>query len=230
MYRAAALSETEYLPTLVGLGVTHVYDLRTAAERENRPDVLPDHVVEVRADLLADEPDAGPASLGRIARAALVGDTAAMTAEHLNAVFVHGYRAFVTMGSARAVARRVLEQLAAPDGGAIVLHCTAGKDRTGWLSALVLSALGVPWDAVLADYLASGPEVEAMFAPYKEQFAARGGDVSAMERAIGVYPHYLEASFDTMRREYGSLDGYLEDGLALPSGFRDRLAQRLLTG
>lgn len=228
VFRSAALSDPDYVPTLEALGISHVYDLRTAAERENRPDLLPDSVTEIHADLLADQPDAGPATLGRIARAALAGDTSVLSVQELDDTFVRGYRSFVTMGSARAAARQVLAQVVDPDGARVVLHCTAGKDRTGWLTALLLTALDVPWDDVMADYLASGPAVAALFAPYRDQFAARGGDVRALERAIGVYPHYLEASFDTMRQEYGSLDVYLTDGLGLPSDIRDQLARRLL--
>ncbi|OLT08986.1 protein tyrosine phosphatase [Pseudonocardia sp. CNS-139] len=53
--------------------------------------------------------------------------------------------------------------LAAVDAGPALVHCAAGKDRTGTLVALVLDAVGVEREAVIADYALSGEQVEAMF-------------------------------------------------------------------
>jgi protein tyrosine/serine phosphatase len=53
--------------------------------------------------------------------------------------------------------------LAAPDAGPTLVHCAAGKDRTGTLVALVLDAVGVERDAVVADYALSAEQVEALF-------------------------------------------------------------------
>jgi protein-tyrosine phosphatase len=190
--------------------------------------VVPELTAVVPVDLLADEPDAGPASLGAIARAALAGDTAALTPDRLDEIFVTGYRSFVTLASARSATATVLQQVADPQSGPVMVHCTAGKDRTGWVVAVLLTAVGVPWDDVMADYLRSGPEVLALFAPYRERIAEQGGDVKAMERAIAVFPHYLEAARDQMLADFGSWDTYLADGLGLPSATRDSLHAQLL--
>jgi protein-tyrosine phosphatase len=226
--RSAAPADPVFIPHMERLGITQVYDLRTPPERELRPDHLPATARQEHIDLLADQPEAGPASLGRIARLALDGDTRALRADDLDAAFVATYRAFVTMPSARAAARRVLSHVADSDDGTILLHCTVGKDRTGWLAALILLALDVAWDDVMADYLVSGPAVIALFAPYADEFANRGGDLEAMMRAINAYPHYLEASRQELREQFGSLDRYLCEGLDLPPDFRDRLARRFL--
>ena len=56
-----------------------------------------------------------------------------------------------------------LRAMAEPDsGGATVVHCAAGKDRTGTVVALALSAVGVPRDAIVADYVATGDQLGAV--------------------------------------------------------------------
>jgi protein-tyrosine phosphatase len=117
--------------------------------------------------------------------------------------------------------------LVGPHPGAAVISCTAGKDRTGWVVALTLLSVGVSWDDTMADYLASGPEVARMFAPYREMLERDGGDVTAMDTALGVFPEYLEAARETMLAEFGSLDAYLQSGLGLPASFREQLQARL---
>lgn len=229
VHRSAAPSTEDHVTALVDMGVTHSLDLRTHEEREMRPGMLPAGARVVVVDMLADEPEAGPASLGAIARAAVKGDTEALTPDRLDEIFVQGYRSFVTLDSARGSTATVLRHLAEPDAGPVLLHCTAGKDRTGWVVAVLLTTLGVPWDAVMADYLLSGPEVLALFAPFRERVAEQGGDVAAMERAISVFPHYLEAARDEAQSRYGSWDVYLTQGLGLDHVTLDALRTRLLT-
>ena len=68
-------------------------------------------------------------------------------------------RDFVALPSARrayhALVTRAASGMARQSGRALLYHCTAGKDRTGWASAVLLSLLGVPRETVMADYLAS---------------------------------------------------------------------------
>ncbi len=230
LFRSAAPTEPAHAAALDALAVSDVYDLRTAAEREHRPAAVPAASRVRTADLLADEPEDGPATLGRIATAALSPQERNVTARDLRAIFLHGYRSFVTLSSSRRETGRLLVDLAEPAAGPVLIHCTAGKDRTGWVAALVLLSLNVDIDDVMSDYLASGPEVAALFAPYRELVEAEGGDVSGLDVALAVFPEYLEASLAAMAAEFGSLDRYLTSGLGLPADFRERLARRLLVG
>ncbi|MFN8126393.1 MAG: tyrosine-protein phosphatase [Candidatus Nanopelagicales bacterium] len=230
VYRSAALMRPEHATAAAELGITQVYDLRTTGEREQRPDFLPDGATSIVVDLLADDPDAGPASLGALARASVSGDGVTLTADELDSTFVAGYRSFVTLDSARAALGTILRDLADPTAEPAVLHCTAGKDRTGWVAAVLLTTLGVPWDDVMDDYLRSGPAVRALLAPYREQFAAQGGDVAALDRAIAVYPHYLEAARAAVVDTFGGWDGYLREGLDIDVDTRSALVQRLVVG
>ena len=229
VFRAAAPQNEDDAEGLSVWGITEAIDLRTHEERELRPATLPPTTQAIVADVLADEPDGGPASLGALARAAVSGDADALTPARLDEIFVAGYRSFVSLPSGRAATATVLRRAADPHSGPVLVHCTAGKDRTGWIVAALLLTLEVPWGDVMADYLASGPEVLALFAPFRDRVAAQGGDVEAMERAIAVFPHYLEAAHAEALRTFGSWHGYLADGLDLPTDLPRRLQARLLT-
>jgi len=235
VYRTAALSQPEHIEHLEKLGVGNVFDLRTREERDARPNHLPAGATLFNVDMLADAPDAGAASLGRLARA-VPGETPKkpMSADQLRDIFLESYASFVTLPSARTATRNILAHVADPHSGITIVHCTAGKDRTGWISALILLSLQVPWDQVMVDYLASGPAVAAMFAPYRDrlQESSHGDESSAaaIDVALGVFPEYLEAARDTLVRDYGTLDNYLiaPDGLGLPTDFRQHLEAKML--
>ena len=229
LYRSAAVLGPLATDAVRDLGISHVYDLRTEPERTARPDELPVDAQLVVADVLADDPGSGPASLGRIARLAADGDREHLSTQQLKETFEAGYRSFVSLGSAQTASRSLLTNLASGRDVPVLVHCTAGKDRTGWLVALALLAVGVSEDDVMADYLASEAPVWDMFAPYREQFAAKGGDVETMRVAIGVFPEYLAAALDEMHSRYGNIDDYLASGLGLGDSVRETLAGQLLS-
>jgi protein-tyrosine phosphatase len=74
---------------------------------------------------------------------------------------VHNYLGYLSQRGENVV--QAVRRLAAPDAGPALVHCAAGKDRTGMLVALVLDAVGVQRSAVLADYMLSAEQVPAMF-------------------------------------------------------------------
>ena len=229
LYRSAAVSGPLATAAVQDLGISQVYDLRTEPERTARPDELPGTAQLVVADVLADDPGSGPASLGRIARLAADGNREHLSSTQLKETFESGYRSFVSLGSAQSASRALLTALADANDTAVLVHCTAGKDRTGWLVALALLSVGVSEDEVMADYLASGAPVWEMFAPYREQFERQGGDLATMRVAIGVFPEYLSAALDEMHSRYGTIDDYLAAGLGVSDTVRESLASRLLS-
>jgi protein-tyrosine phosphatase len=103
-----------------------------------------------------------------------------------------------------------------------------GKDRTGWAVASVLMYLGVSWDDIVEDYLDSnrllGDAVEVLLA----RVADRGGDPDAIETMLVVREEYLETFRTTMLASYGSIEGYVEDGLGLGPEFGARLREALV--
>jgi protein-tyrosine phosphatase len=212
---------------LARLGIRTVYDLRTESERIGQPDRLPPGSACVVADILGDSPGMKPADFARLfedpaaAEAALGGGRSAT-------FFVTAYRDFVRLDSARDGYRRLFTELAGGASMPALIHCTTGKDRTGWAAAALLLLLGVPDDAVMADYLLSGPRLLPMVRPLVEAFAASGGDPELVWPLVGVRPDYLEAALDEVRRRFGTIEGYFDEGLGVDARARAALRSTLV--
>ncbi|WP_374763312.1 tyrosine-protein phosphatase [Yunchengibacter salinarum] len=109
--------------------------------------------------------------------------------------------------------RRFFDALrAAP--GPVFFHCTAGKDRTGIAAALLLHALGINRDAVLADFLATNgavnlPARAAQMARRLEKRLGRPVDPDHLHPLVGVEEAFLDAAFDAIRDHAGSVDAYI---------------------
>lgn len=224
LYRSTDLARIDEAgaATLAGLGIRTVYDLRTAGERSGGPDRVPAAAAYVVADVLGDSRRMTPADFGPIfedpatAERELGGGRAAL-------FFVEAYREFVSLPSARDAYGRLFAGLAGGAPMPALFHCTTGKDRTGWAAAALLLFVGVPEDIVLDDYLASGPRLRPMAQPFFDAFAARGGDVGLLEPLMDVRVAYLDSALDEMTRRFGSIEGYVADGLGLDGGTRDAL-------
>lgn len=127
---------------------------------------------------------------------------------------------------------RYFRALAATDG-AVLVHCAAGKDRTGVICALTQHLAGVHQDDIVADYLATNDpariaaRTEVVGELIFEATGRRASD-EAVAYAIGVDAEFLEEAFAAMRARYGSVDGYLEAALGLDGGLREKLSARLL--
>lgn len=119
------------------------------------------------------------------------------------------------------------------DGGAALFHCTAGKDRTGIAGALIMLALEMPEEAIFEDFLLTNQAVdlEARAVEVAEQVSERAKRTvspKAVHPLIGVEPAFLEAAFDVMSREHGSVDDYLTNAMGLTKNRRESLKSRLL--
>lgn len=205
------------------LGVRRVFDLRTAQERAASPDPLPEGAEMVIADVLGESQDAAPAQL-----AALLADEGGTADEaRIAGLFAEAYRQFVTLPSARAAYGAVFADLAREEGPAL-FHCTAGKDRTGWAAAALLSLCGAAPETVVADYLASNGPILVKYAGTIDRGVARGLPREALAAAFGVRESYIEAAFAAMRAAYGDVEGYFERGLGLGPNDQARLRARLI--
>lgn len=105
---------------------------------------------------------------------------------------------------------------------ALVFHCTAGKDRTGIAAALLLSALGVPRDGVMQDFLLTNQ----FFQPPKRSRYELPDDV--LQVLWSVKPQYLQAAWRVIDDEQGGLAAYLCSALALGLAEQDELKRRYL--
>ena len=108
------------------------------------------------------------------------------------------------------------------DRAPLVIHCTAGKDRTGFASALILHALGVPDEVIAQDYLLTNRH-------YKRDVSSVSDLPADVLDAIGsVDASYLAAAFQAIGSEYGGIETYLRDGLKLGTAERTALKERYL--
>ena len=209
------------------LGVHAVYDLRTAMEQERRPDRLPAGATHVSLDLLVDSGEADPAAVF-----ALMEDPPRASTELADGgtdrFYLATYRDLVRLPSARTGYARFYRSLAEQDDGAALVHCTTGKDRTGWAVAALLLFLGVRADLVMSEYLESDLEIRRAFSHVIEDFVARGGHREVIEPLMSVRPSFLDAALDAMHDEYGSIEAYFRRGLRLDESTLDALRRRFV--
>jgi protein-tyrosine phosphatase len=136
-------------------------------------------------------------------------------------------RQFVDLPSARKAYAALFGEL--EDGnGEVVYHCSAGKDRTGWASAVLLTLLGVPRETVVADYLASNGYLTDKNAATFQKLPPKTAAI--MEPLMTVRRAYIEAAFDEAERQYGSIDRYAAQALGLDAAAVARLEARFLEG
>lgn len=136
-------------------------------------------------------------------------------------VMQHSYRNYVTHNTK---AYRELFAHLIEDNAPLVIHCTAGKDRTGFAAALILHALGVSDAVIDEDYLLTNRY-------YRRDPAAASTDLPEEVRAVlaKVEGSFLAAAFDAVRSSYGDLDAYLSEGLGVGPRERRALEQRYVS-
>ncbi|WP_298243941.1 tyrosine-protein phosphatase [uncultured Bradyrhizobium sp.] len=190
------------------LGVRSAFDFRGLEERAAGVCV----VNEITVHSLPIEPTVVAALRTELARGTL---TAPVALELMR----ESYRNYVRHNthSFRNLFGHLLE-----DRAPLVIHCTAGKDRTGFASALILHALGVPDDVIVEDYLLTNQH-------YRRDATAAIDLPEDVRNAIGsVEASYLAAAFEAVGREYGDVETYLRDGLKLGATERAALKARYL--
>jgi protein-tyrosine phosphatase len=206
-------------------GVRLICDLRTAEERKNEPNNWPDPAVKT----LTWDYDPSITSLREFRSAP------EFTAESSRAAMMSLYR---RMPSAFAkVYADVFRALAVEDLPAVI-HCSAGKDRTGLASALVLLALGVQPNDVMNDYALTERviDLEHLIFTHQQGSVGLGEDHSFLlklgaevRRPLVSSPaSYLGAALEQIRLDYDSVDGYFQDGMGIAPEVLPRLRSRLL--
>lgn len=201
-YRSNALTPTASdLAVLNGLDISDVYDLRTASEIASTPDTLPEGASYTNIDIL-----------GTTTSGANLTNISLTTAAEARAMMEDANRSFVSDANVRSQFTTLFNDLAAADGAAL-FHCTAGKDRTGWTAAVLLSIAGVDDATIMENYLATNDYTSARVAATLAAMPASMAEVYAP--LLGVEASYLQAGLDEVTAEYGSMDNYLKQGLGL---------------
>jgi protein-tyrosine phosphatase len=216
VYRSNQLSKIpeDDMEKLAGLNLKTDFDLRTAVEREARPDELPPGVNEVWLDVLADADQAGPAMLEKLMKNPKAANEALGDGK-AEADFQTSYRQFVSLPSAKEAFRKLFLALGDQEQLPALFHCTTGKDRTGWAAAALLTLLGVPKETVMEDYLRSNEYIIPKYQKVIDAFVEAGGDASIPPAILGVKEQYLNAAFDEMETNYHTIENYFSEGLGI---------------
>ncbi len=132
----------------------------------------------------------------------------------------------------------LLSALSDPANRPLVFHCTQGKDRAGFGAAMVLSALGVPWETVLEDYLLSNhfrkEENDRMLGMIRSFASNQGGPeseeiaFSRVEGLLYVKEQSLQAAHAEIIERHGSVEAFLTNGLGCSAEGLERLRDDLL--
>ncbi len=127
---------------------------------------------------------------------------------------------------------RYFRALAQADGP-VLIHCAAGKDRTGILAALTHHLAGVSDDDIVHDFLLTNDEGRferrgPVMARVMEELTGRRPTTEAIRAALGVEVRYLEKAFAAIKARHGSLDAYLERELGVDDAARAAIENRII--
>ncbi|WP_137662746.1 tyrosine-protein phosphatase [Enterococcus hulanensis] len=189
--------------------LTNIVDLRTDSEVASKPDPEIENVKNFHYGVMKDS-----------------GVTASQEDFYKNLDKVNGVeymekinQELVTDPTARENYKKFFDVLLTSENGSTLWHCTAGKDRAGFATMLVLSALGVDKKSIFEDYLLSNKyrksENEKSIEQVKEATNDNKEAVENITAMMEVRKSYLQTAYDTMEKEYGGVNGYLKKGLGL---------------
>lgn len=191
------------------LGLKSAFDFRGAEERVAAMCGL----AEITVHSLPVEPTVVAALRARLASGVPLSSADALE------VMQDSYRNYVrhSTQSFRTLFAHLLE-----DHAPLVIHCTAGKDRTGFACALILHALGVPDDLIAEDYLLTNRF-------YRRDPSASSDLPEDVKQVLAsVESSFLAAAFDAITADYGNLENYFGEGLGLRASERTSLQARYL--
>lgn len=218
----ARASEAD-LERLAGLDLAAVVDLRRPGERRDQPSRRPPgftgQVIESTHDDGAEAPHITFLK------------TADLTIDAGRRFMTDTYRELPFDPAHLDLFSRYFRALGEADGP-VLIHCAAGKDRTGLLAALTHRLLGVHRDDMVEDYLLTNAAVDLAgrapaIARQLETMTGRPVAHDAVVAFLGVEPVYLDTAMGEIAARHGSVDSYLEQALGVDATLRDRIGERL---
>lgn len=222
LYRSGHLGEltASDQQRIADLDIGLICDFRTASEMQFNPSRLADshqpRVLELQID------PGNNLSFAERYQASKV------DAEAFREAIAEAYRAInrqLVIDNAAAYQTMLKTLLEHP--GPVLIHCSAGKDRTGFGAALILSALGVPQATIMEDYLLTNRyiNVQKSLAWYAKYLNAEL-DAAVAAPLFGVQADYLQCAFDTIAQHYGGMDTYIREVMGLSNPELDELSKR----
>lgn len=219
LYRSGSLHKLKPkdFDRLRALGISTVCDLRNNVETVERPDLLPEDIV-YEQHAIGGKEGAAYADLKRRVKEEKYRGT------QIRDLFVDIMASFTD--SAALDFKPILDNMLREDQGPLVFHCAGGKDRTGFLATIILSALNVDRSVIKQDYLMSNF--------YRQRHNRNRGrmaklifyDDATIQYGLRVHEAYIDAVFRVVDEEFGGMDNYLEQKFGLDSEKRRQLVER----
>ncbi|CAG4999993.1 hypothetical protein DYBT9275_02362 [Dyadobacter sp. CECT 9275] len=200
------------------LNISTVYDLRTSHEIKGKEDQLPDQVKYFHTPMVKDNE-------GQIAQLRAKVIAGEISEEQAVAQTIGFYKDAVTVNMA--AYRDVVHQILDADKP-VLYHCSAGKDRTGMVSAFILSVLNVDRQTIVDEYLMSNyyrrGKTEKMLGKAKLARVIKPRmDLQAIEVFMNVDESYLNAVFEIVDKQYGGTDLFVRNQLGIDDAARKRI-------
>ncbi len=123
--------------------------------------------------------------------------------------------------------RSVFESMADEDAGAVLVHCTAGKDRTGIIIALLLQLAGVPASIIAEDYAATALHIESILEDLRKGAQEQGQDMERYEQMLLAEPQAMLEFLSYVEQTYGGAEAYLLE-IGITSTQIDSLRKKLV--
>ena len=226
LLRSANLSETTEadLQSLAEeYHLAKVVDLRTELERNQKPDVVPE-MAEYVTNPIFDERVFGISHEKT--------DREAQEKMQIPAL-EDLYRMMVTEDMCKENFGRAVRMVMEHDftAGSVLWHCTEGKDRCGLLAVFLLSALGVEREVILEDYLLTNETNVPKAEMVGMQLLAAGkfqAEIEAIKNIFLAKESYLNAAYEVIEAQYGTMDTFLRDGLQIPQEMILKFREKVL--
>ena len=226
LYRSDNLHELTKIgrSQIADLGIVSVTDLRSEKEIEDAPDALPKTSPPVQYRVLPiNDESVDIKALGRQIVKGEIDDAQIM--------MLLDHRRFITNPAHRKSWGDWVTSLNEDQKSPHLFHCTSGKDRAGYGAAILLLTLGVPKDTVMNDFLLSN----IVYADYIDKmvgkidkYVRKDVDTDLIRKVMGVSRETLVATFAEMETQYGSIDGFIEEGLGINADTRESLQEKFL--
>ncbi len=199
-----------------------IVDLRSESEKENAPDSIIKNVDYFHIDIMKDD-------MGKNTSLENFKDN--MNEEYISKFMEETYKDFIIDKGAIEGYREFMNLLLKQEEGSLIFHCFAGKDRTGFGAAIILTLLGVSKEDIYHDYMLTNKmradENNKMISQMKN-YGMTDEQVKAMEVALNVEKNYLDASYKTAEENFGSLDNYITEALKMNKEERKYLLEKYL--
>jgi len=229
LIRAARLSklDEEDIKWFRSIGLDLILDLRTPTEVNLKPDVQVEGITNINFCLQEETNGLTLKGLRALINSAQNDEERLLLIPDMKDI----YAAMVSDPYSKKRFAELIKTIVFHDSGAVLFHCTSGKDRTGMTAAVLCLILGVSIEDIYDDYLRSLEHAEWEAAIMREQFIDEGASeivADKLKQFFTLDREYLDTFFLEIDKQYGSTEKYIREGIGLDDAAVENFRERLL--